>query len=261
MRSCEWSSPGGPGMATWILSAQWRFNSRPRPPRFNSDPCPRAKWPQRPNAVTPRNNRVLPPEATVRTGNHGVNNNRRALDENDHEHAFCHCRAGEIQLLIRILLSTKHPIGILFSPVVAPGCTATLGNGRSWKARKAALLGRRPTPGESSLRPAGLSRRSQPAQTGMMTSARPWPRLHIFSCKAPTCAGWVLAGFAMGTGEVTPYLGRPAASRLVGPVRPWSRRCLAVSLVRTDDNPEGYRPGPVFDAMYGALSAPTCPRR
>jgi non-heme chloroperoxidase len=61
----------------------------------------------------------------------------------------------------------------------------------------------------------------------------------------------VLAGFSMGTGEVTRYLGRYGSDRVVravllGPIPPF--------LLKTDDNPEGV-PGEVFEGFKQAVRA------
>jgi non-heme chloroperoxidase len=61
----------------------------------------------------------------------------------------------------------------------------------------------------------------------------------------------VLAGFSMGTGEVTRYLGRYGSARvrkavLMGAVPPY--------LLRTDDNPEGVDGG-VFEGIKAAVVA------
>jgi non-heme chloroperoxidase len=59
----------------------------------------------------------------------------------------------------------------------------------------------------------------------------------------------ILAGFSMGTGEVTRYLGTHGSERVVkaallAPIPPF--------LLRTDDNPEGV-PGEVFDGLEQAI--------
>lgn len=61
----------------------------------------------------------------------------------------------------------------------------------------------------------------------------------------------VLAGFSMGTGEVTRYLGNYGSERvskaaLLGVIPPF--------LLQTDDNPEGV-PGSVFEGIVGAIKA------
>ena len=65
----------------------------------------------------------------------------------------------------------------------------------------------------------------------------------------------VLAGFSMGTGEVTRYLGRYGSERVskavaIGVVPPF--------ILQTDDNPEGV-PANVFDGIKQEIeAAPTC---
>ena len=83
-----------------------------------------------------------------------------------------------------------------------------------------------------------------------MTST-PSPPTFISCSAGSTCAQVVLAGFAMGTGEVTRYLavhgpGRVRAAVLVAPLPPF--------LLKTHDNPEGIARS-VFDGITARIAA------
>jgi non-heme chloroperoxidase len=119
-------------------------------------------------------------------------------------------------------------------------------NGRSWEKQEAALLAAGHRVITYDRRGSGASSRpSIGYDFGTLATD-----LHILLSKLHL-RGVVLAGFAMGTGEVTRYLAargsrRVRAAVLVAPVLPF--------LVRTDDNPEGIDQG-VFDAMTARIAA------
>ena len=79
--------------------------------------------------------------------------------------------------------------------------------------------------------------------------------LHVLLSR-PDLRDVVLAGFAMGTGEVTRYLavhgpGRVTAAVLVAPLLPF--------LLKTHDNPDGVDRS-VFDALTASRRGPARPR-
>jgi non-heme chloroperoxidase len=119
-------------------------------------------------------------------------------------------------------------------------------NGHSWEKQEAALLATGHRVITYDRRGCGASSRpSTGYDFGTLATD-----LHLL-LSSLDLRGAVLAGFAMGTGEVTRYLavhgsGRVSAAVLVAPMLPF--------LVKTDDNPEGIGVG-VFDAMTARIAA------
>jgi non-heme chloroperoxidase len=119
-------------------------------------------------------------------------------------------------------------------------------NGHSWEKQEAALLAAGHRVITYDRRGSGASSRpSTGYDFGTLATD-----LHILLSKLHL-RGVVLAGFAMGTGEVTRYLAahgsrRVRAAVLVAPVLPF--------LLKADDNPEGIDHG-VFGAMTARIAA------
>ena len=119
-------------------------------------------------------------------------------------------------------------------------------NGHSWEKQEAALLAAGHRVITYDRRGCGASSRpSTGYDFGTLATD-----LHILLSRLDL-RGVVLAGFAMGTGEVTRYLavhgsGRVSAAVLIAPLLPF--------LVKTDDSPEGIDRS-VFDAMMARIAA------
>jgi non-heme chloroperoxidase len=119
-------------------------------------------------------------------------------------------------------------------------------NGHSWEKQEAALLAAGHRVITYDRRGCGASSRPSTGHDfGTLATD-----LHILLSRLDL-RGVVLAGFAMGAGEVTRYLavhgsGRVSAAVLIAPLLPF--------LVKTDDSPEGIDRS-VFDAMMARIAA------
>ena len=119
-------------------------------------------------------------------------------------------------------------------------------NGHSWEKQEAALLAAGHRVITYDRRGCGASSRpSTGYDFGTLATD-----LHILLSRLDL-RGVVLAGFGMGTGEVTRYLavhgsGRVSAAVLIAPLPPF--------LVKTDDSPEGIDRS-VFDATMARIAA------
>ena len=153
---------------------------------------------------------------------------------------FVDCRAGEFGRHPDLLRRSRDR----FSVVLVHGYAL---NGHSWEKQETALLAAGHRVITYDRRGSGASK-PKPS-TGYDFDTKLAADLHVLLSKWLDLREVVLAGFAMGTGEVTRYLaahgpGRVKAAVLVAPLLPF--------LLKTHDNPDGIDRSVFPTALHGA---------